>query len=349
MENKASVKNAPATVAKIKAIHGKRLTEDNISELLNCRSVPEAAEYLKNTERYGEVLSSVDTNTVHRGMLEALLRKAAFMSYIRITAFERLNKQEFYNFRILRAEMEELLDCIRYMKAGSKAHIQTVPVYMNGYTSFDLIGLAQVHDYNRLLEFTEKTPYHNLLKFFEPDKRENIDYTGCEARLRKYYFERLIGSAEGFSKEVSSSLTEFIGVQTDLINIINSFRMIKYFNAEADTIHRLMMPVSHLSADTLEGLYSSQNSIEFLKRLEKTYYGSLLQANGLDALEPEAAALRLMCRNYKRALSSTQAVPVAVYAFTHVMETEVSDIIRIIEGIRYQIPKNDIEKLLIMF
>ena len=41
MENKASVKNAPATVAKIKAIHGKRLTEDNISELLT------AAVYLK--------------------------------------------------------------------------------------------------------------------------------------------------------------------------------------------------------------------------------------------------------------------------------------------------------------
>lgn len=349
MENKAAVKNAPATVAKIKAIHGRRLTEDNISELLNCRSVPEAAEYLKNTERYGEVLSSVDTNTVHRGMLEGLLRKAAFMSYIRITAFERLNKQEFYNFRILRAEMEELLDCIRYIKAGSEAHIQTVPVYMNGYTSFDLIRLAQVHDYKGLLEFTQKTPYHNLLKFFEPENDRSVDYTGCEAGLRKYYFNRLIGSADSFSKDVSDSIKEFIGVQTDLINIINSYRMIKYFHADADTIRRLMMPVSHLSADTLEGLYSSENSIEFLKRLEKTYYGSLIQSHGLDGLDLEAAALRLMYRNYRRALSATQAVPIAVYAFTHVMETEVSDIIRIIEGIRYQIPKNDIEKLLIMF
>ena len=46
-----------ATVAKIRSLHGRMLTRDNYREILTKRSVPEIAEYLSTTRRFGELLS----------------------------------------------------------------------------------------------------------------------------------------------------------------------------------------------------------------------------------------------------------------------------------------------------
>lgn len=349
MENKNAVKNAPATVAKIRSIYGKRLRSDDFSEMLECRTVQEAAEFLKNTAAYGETLASVDTNTVHRGLLEDLLHKHEFMTYIRVAGFEQLNKQEFFNFRILREEIEQILECIRYINAGeTDKHIQTMPVYMNDYLSFDMIGLAQVKSFSDLLDFTSKTEYHNLLKFFAPEEGEKIDYTGCEVRLRRYYYNRLMESAKLFGKKTADELSEFIGVQTDLINIINSYRMTAYFHEDAEKIRRLMLPFGHMSQEKMEELYASADGEDFTRRLEKTYYGRLMKRSGIESDDLETAALRLQYDHFRRELASVQEAPAAVYAFNYLMENEVRNIIRVIEGIRYSVPRKNIEPLLIL-
>ena len=61
-------RNYNATVAKIMAIYGKRLTPQDYSELMSRQSVAEAAEYLKKNTHYSDMLSSIDTNTIHRKM-----------------------------------------------------------------------------------------------------------------------------------------------------------------------------------------------------------------------------------------------------------------------------------------
>lgn len=107
------MKNYNATVAKIMAIYGKRVTPQDYAEMMNKQSVSEAAEYLKKNTHYSSVLASIDTNTVHRGMLEDLLRRSVFETYMRITGFEHISKQEFYNYKIIQTEINEILRCIR--------------------------------------------------------------------------------------------------------------------------------------------------------------------------------------------------------------------------------------------
>jgi V/A-type H+-transporting ATPase subunit C len=89
-----------ATVAKIRALHGKMLKKENYREMLTRRSVPEIAEYLAATPRYKQALKDIDPMTVHRGFIEELLEKDNFDTYIRLCQFQQLDKVPFFDFLI---------------------------------------------------------------------------------------------------------------------------------------------------------------------------------------------------------------------------------------------------------
>ena len=90
-----------ATVAKIRAMYGKRLSAEDYAQLASFGSVSEIAEYLKKYTHYGKTLASVDTVMIHRGLLESLLRRHNFETYFRITDFENIGRAEFYNHMII--------------------------------------------------------------------------------------------------------------------------------------------------------------------------------------------------------------------------------------------------------
>ncbi len=320
---------------------------EEYSALIACPGVPEAAAYLRDSVRYADVLSGVDISSVHRGMLESLLRKSAFMTYIRITGFEQLNKQEFYNFRILWAETEELLRCIRHINAGSDGFINDAPIYIYDYTVFDLTGLAQVRTFAELVAFLKGTRYDDVLKPLAPKNGENVDYTACEMALRKLYYSRIMRSAEMFEPGVSRKLKELIGAQNDLTNIINSYRMKMYFHEDTEDISKRMLPYGKMKASKLPELYEFADEGMFRSQLARTRYGRSMKYHEFDAEELEQAVFKLKYHYVRSALSSSQDAPLSVYAFCSLAENEVSNIIRVIESIRYNIPAAEIEKLLI--
>ena len=104
-----------ATVAKARAVYGKRLKESDYAELMSKKKVSEAAEYLKRNTHYSEALANVDTSAVHRGFLESLLNKAYYDQYEKLCKFQHLNDEPFYNFLLVRFEIRELLKAILYL------------------------------------------------------------------------------------------------------------------------------------------------------------------------------------------------------------------------------------------
>ncbi|MBP1561618.1 MAG: V-type ATPase subunit [Oscillospiraceae bacterium] len=342
------MKNNNATVAKIMAIYGKRLSYQDYMELINKQSVSEAAEYLKKNTHYSELLSSIDTNTIHRGMLENLLRRSIFETYIRITGFEHLSNQEFYNYKIIQTEIDEILRCIRYINAKSDKLIADIPVYINNLMSFDLIELAKVSDFKELLVFLKKTPYHNVLKDVSPDKDGKVDVTKCETLLRTYYMKRLKESMH-FSKNDVHEMTVLLETDIDFINIINAYRLTAFFGESAESIQQNMLPFYHsLSAAKQNEIFSAPTSEEFIRRFSKTKYGQQIIGNGYEIDNLEQSIQKMRYRYAKRALKRSTSAPLSVYAFIFLLEMEVRNIIRIIEGIRYGIEANKIASLIIM-
>ena len=340
-------KNYNATVAKIMAIYGKRLKPQDYTEMMNRQSVSDVADYLKKNTYYGKLLASIDTNTIHRGMLENLLRRSVFETYMRITGFEHISNQRFYNYKIIQTEIDEIVRCIRCINAGSDKLIRDVPVYINHLTSFDLLELAKINDFSGLLDFIRKTPYYDILKNISPDEDGKVDVTKCETLLRTYYINMLRNSAD-FRSSDAKQFISFLETELDLINIINSYRLKAYFGASEDDIERDMLTFyGRLPAERQREIYSAPNAEEFIRRFAKTYYGKQMIQNGYDITNIEQSARRLRHKYARSMLRRSGSAPLSVYAFIFLRETEVQNIISIIEGIRYGVESSKIASLII--
>ncbi len=346
---KRNYSNLNATVAKLHAVYGKRLSQGDYTALMNCTSVSDAAAYLKKNTHYSRTLQDLDENTVHRGVLEDMLRRSFIEEYYRLIGFEKIGDSEFYSYITAKTETEEILVCIQHIIAGSEDHINTLPIYMKRYTSFDIMELTKVRTFSQLLEVIAKTPYYQLLKDFAPEDDINADYAACELKLWIYYYNRLLSSLDAFDKNTRSRLRYYIGLQIDTINIANSYRMIRYFHADANYIKPKMIPIYiGVPEKKFDELYASADMQSFVSVFKQTKYGREIEKRGLPLDDVERAVLLYRYKETKRAFSRSRTASECFYTFNWLLDLEVKNIIRIIKGIRYSLPVRDISELLIL-
>lgn len=342
-----------ATIAKARAIYGKRLTPEDYRELMHKNSVAEIAEYLKRNTHYRDVLSSIETSTIHRGFLETILKRWNFDLYVKLCSFQHLDEIPFYNYLVVKNEVSEIVSAILHLNAKeSDDYISSLPGYFIKHASFDLIELARARDYGEILKVIKNTPYYNIIKDFTPDEDGLYDCTMIESRLRTYYLKAVAEQIKkDFPKKTADALMSLIKTQLDLINIINGYRLKAFSNADAETIEEYSLKFyGRLSKSAQHELYSASDADDYIKRLQKTYYGRQLERLGepltRDMLEKQLHVLRV--KYAKLALRQIQSAPVSLYTIVYLFEVEVYNIISIIEGIRYKAPMSYVEKLLII-
>lgn len=334
-------------------IYGKRLREADYQELTAKKTVSEVAEYLKQNTHYASLLENIDTATIHRGHLEMLLRKNLFELYKKLCKFQQLDKQPFFRFQILHSEIRELLRAILYMNCGENdAYITTMPSYLMDFTTFPLLELARANTFPELLTIIRDTPYYAALRDIpvQPDGR--VDYTKCERNLRTFYLKWMFETIQNeFHGAARTALLDQLEVQTDLINIINAYRMKTYFHATAEQLADAMLPFSgRLPKRRMQELYEAGSTDAFMHLFLDTIYGKQVDAAQIqkDAAHFERALTRLRCDLATRSLTFSQGAAVSLYSIVFLLENELNNIITIIEGIRYEKSVSYIEELLVV-
>lgn len=342
-----------ATVAKARALYGKRLTHEDYKELLHRNSVSDVAEYLKRNTHYRSALSSVDTNTVHRGYLEELLRREGFDTYISLCKFQHLDKYDFYRYLMVQKEIELIITCILHLNADmSEEFISAVPPYFIDYASFDMIALAKARSFADIIEVIRSTPYYDVIKDSKPDENGAYNCSKIEVKLRTYYINWLESAIDkDFGGKTAKALHGLVKNQIDLINIINSYRLKSFFDVTAEEIEKDMLPAyGRLSKQKQFALFEAKDADDYIRRFRKTYYGKQIEEINLSLEKPmlENSTHALRARYAKLALRSSQTAAISVYTILYLFEIELENIINIIEGIRYNAPTEYIQKLLII-
>ena len=342
---------ANAIIAKVRALYGRMLTPAQYDELLRRQSVQEISAYLREQTPYAGALEGVQDSTIHRGQLEHLLQRDLFFQYVRLTKYVRPD-EGVYPYIVADMEIGVILACLRNLISPSRERedfIASLPTYLAPYASFDLFGLAEVRSVEELVAALARTPYGPALQYgldhFPPLESGRLRYTALELMLRTHYFRDMLRRARGTAHgEAAKQLREIVTLRAELINLSSIWRFKTYFGTPPDRIRPMLLPFRcKLSGRELDALVEARDAEAFMAELRRTAYGRHLEGDD-GPIEARLGPLHYArCRHLLRFSNDPQVVYVA---FMMLRTMEVEDVIRIIEGVRYGMPPERIEKLL---
>ncbi|HIS77442.1 MAG TPA: V-type ATPase subunit [Candidatus Merdivicinus excrementipullorum] len=336
-----------AILTKIRAILGKRLTYADYAQMARKRDVGEVAALLKENPSYAIALRNIDEGNVHRGQLEELLKKDLFYKYSALRRYD-FSGGTFYDFPIMQREIDEIIRRIVLLQADENTDfVVDLPSYMLGHTSFPLMDLARARNFEELLECVAHTPYQGILKGLGPKDIQSLNVMNCEHALYSYYYKTLHEAIQKqFYGETRQQLLEAADSEIELQNIQNIFRLKLYFHYDEPRIRQYLYPYSHrYHKAQIDALIRAEDFAQMFQILapEENEDAHVLEEDGI-----EPYTNRLCYQLERRLLRFTTKAPVAMFTFLTLRRIEVQNIIMVIEGVRYQMPQDEILKMLIL-
>ncbi len=337
-----------AILTKVHAIFGKRLTPSDFSQMARKNDVGEVAAFLKENPSYQKALKNINEAEIHRGQLEALIKKDLYYKYSSLRRYD-FSDNGFYDFILTKVEVDEILRCLMLMNAGqTEGFIIDMPSYLMHHTSFDLMVLTRAKNFDGLIEVLMGTPYAPLLKRLrQPDG--TADYLRCEFALYSYYYQFLFDSVDRhFRGETKKVLKEIMRAEIEAHNVETIFRLKYFHHMDSEQIRPLLFPYRyHLNDEKLEKILKAKTIAEMTGIAKMNRRGEEAP-KGVPEGFMEFYTHSYCYHIYKRQLHGTTKAPVAMYAFIALRNIEVQNVITVIEGVRYGQPQQEILSLLIM-
>lgn len=335
-------------LSKARAMYGKRLIKQNYDDLLACQSVGEVAVYLKNNTVYGKVLSGIEESEIHRGQLEAKLRQKLLEDYASLCHYEITVGEHFAQYFIERNEIDQILHVILLLDAGMpEEYLFNMPSYLLRHTKIDLKSLSKIKNFEDLLRALGHTEYRRILDSFHPDENGWINYTGIESALYSYLYFNMFKIIQKYTRgETTTQLNDILKSFIDLTNFTRIVRLKISYHSDPEFIKKALFPYGTFSERLLDKMIEAESEDEMTKVLETTEIGKrTMKFEHGYAGEIQRRMNFHNCHHYID-FSTHPSVVLISYIFTS--EAEISDIITIVEGIRYRLATDEIKKLLII-
>lgn len=336
-----------AISAKAHAMYGRCLTRQDFKNLLSCHSVGEVAAYLKTRTHYADVLADVNESTVHRGYLEAMIRRKLFDDYESLMYYDRSMNQRLSDYYIQKSEIEQIMRCLQLMRAGRmRDFLFSVPSFLVHTTHLDLKRMAAAGSFEELVEATGHTPYEPLLRRFLPCRVEEVSLTDVENALTSYLFHMLFDDIQSLPTRPRSEMMRLFGTQVDAINVSRILRMKRYFKMQPAAIRKNLLPVTgNLSKTVLGQMVEAEDEQKVLELFFSTA-GKWLDEKQIQHVDDLAVRLPYFAA---RRFMHFSTYPLVVFAsYIIITEMELDDLINVIEGVRYGLAPADIEKMLVL-
>ncbi len=336
-------------LTKSRAMFGKRLTAQNISDLLGCQTVTEVAAYLKNNTHYAYALRNIDDSNVHRGQLEAALdelmqSELTALSKYRVDAGEYMR-----SFMVYSTQIREILKFLRLLSAGRAGeYVFAMPKYFVKRDGLDPIRMAQAKDYVEFLRAMSGTVFYKILRSISVGEDGSIDYTMIEHAL----YSHLFSSAESvirknFRGSARDDLLGLLGTRSELSSFLNIYRFKKYYGACGDDLARSLVfdfnyKISKRTFDKMLSAESAEDVLEIFR--SETFYGREL--GDIDEEYIDQVVNRLSYKRVRHLMRFSTDPTVAVFSYLLLSGIERRDIVTIIEGVRYRVSPDQIASMI---
>ena len=344
--------SALAIVPKARAIAARRLSQSDYDELMRRRSVIEVVATLKNHPYFAKSLAGLGTNgEVHREQLEQALSKDIFFKYESLMRYS-FRENHFGAFFLVRCEVNEILAKLNLLSRGSTSqYIVQMPGFLASHTRFSLLALASAKSGQECVSVLAGTPYAALLRSCLPKDGEAPDYLACEHAFTCFYYDFCLRKLrEDLHPRERAETQQLFECEAEIENLDLIFRA-KAFFAESmppERIRSLLIPVYRtLTEKQLYALADADSLDEFLRLYNASraaaFYGSRTADDTAAADVREKSRLYATAEHLLRFSNTPQTVLAAVLCLAGL---ERSNIINVVEGVRYGLPPEKIAAFL---
>lgn len=337
-----------AVLAKARAKYGKFLTERDYANLLACQSVPEVMLYLKSHTRFASVLYEINERDVHRGRLEMLLRQHLFNEFDSLCRYDSGVSAGFSRYIVETTEVEQIVRFLVLLNSNStEKFIFAFPAFLSKHTVLNVNKLATAHDYAEFLEALRHTQYYELLKEFQPDAKGRLPVSDMENKLYAcilgHIHELIFKKTKGSEQQELSAMFRTINDYSIFSRIL---RLKKYYHLPPDVIRRNMLPeYSSLSPKLIDRMCAAESSAEVFQIMQSSGSGRMIGKIGYKYASDISP--RVQYRIAKKYIHFSNNPSVVMVAFMFLSETELMNVISLIEGVRYQLDTKTIQSMII--
>jgi len=337
-----------AIISKAKSMFSKRLMPNDYEELLKFNSIPEIVAYLKKADKYSNTLDKVMDYSMHRGQLENLIKKSYFNNVTKLVSFVSTKDRKFYELDMIKIEIEIVLSSLRSVISGNiESSIRDLPLFFRKHASFDIEEVTKSLNFRDLLFALRKTRYYDIIRPFYASEPIDIHYTDIEQSLFVNYHNIVIERINTyFTSKIRKNLMDIYQTKVEIDNIIKIYRLKKFYDADEEEIKKaLIMENIRMKKADLEELIKLPDPNDVLLSISKSVYASYIDEDDYVYIEYQAEKIKY---NISKRFMYFSTVPAIVYTvFIFLNEIEQKNIFNIIEGIRYDVKKEDIRKMLI--
>ena len=333
-----------AVIAKAKAKYGKRLTSKDYAALIKCTSVGDIVRYLKTHTAYRRCLDKVGAD-IHRGRLEEILREDHFVNYLNLCRYNRATSPVTnYLFRL--TEIRELTHYLTLLSIGRPIdYLFTLPTFFDERTEIPLAKLSVAHSYRELLELLKEHGYRQVLERFTPERDSEINIAAISDAMEVYSLTELYQQIEKVkNKKERHSLITLFDTLCDYHNYSRIMRLKRFYRLSSSAVREHLLPFGSFTGKRLDAILAHESYEEIRAALSDTPVGRRAQNIDID----EEMAVKGRYDRCRRELYFSTEPEVVLLAYYIVSETELKNIITIIEGIRYQLEPESIKAMLIL-
>lgn len=336
-----------AILAKARAMYGKRLTESDFRQLMECRTVPEIAVYLKTRTSYKNALTELNDNEIHRGQLEPMLRQNIYSDIKALSRYAEDKSRVFTDFIISEMEIEQIIRCLMLVNIGkADEYVYSMPLSLDDYARISLRDLASVRVYDDLVETLSGSKYAAVLRRNRPEEGARADIALIEAQLYNENYARVMDAMIHAKKARDrDELKDIFSAMLDFRNVSRIVRLKRFYRLDADRIRPLLIPYGRLSQRVVEEICAAPTVQDSLELINGTYLGRIMSRLDNDDRDQMAnTMINIYCRHHLR-LSPNPTI--VMISYVYLKDIELRNIINIIEATRYGWSAEEKAKLLI--
>lgn len=330
--------------SKLHTRHRAFLTDQEWDKMLDFKTVPQVIEFLVKKYGYGEVIDSSQSKDMHRTELEVNLNHYCVIEIEKMLYYFSGSYKEFFKTMLMKYEIADLLIILRSVaREEERSELSKHFIHSEKHSLINYNKLIDCQSLPQFIEALKGTPYYESLKTMTQEDALTREFH-MEMKLNLLYFRLLMERAKKLKKKDYLVAKRIIGFKIDYLNIQWIYRAIKYYNISREEILIYsLVGGNRLDYKRLKKLAYTTSMQEF-KRLAKQFLGEDLFDGEEDVLL-ETKAEKCLYKLIKKEKGSDDIGLSLAYMYS--LGMEIKDLIAVTEGIRYDLPKEEIKKYLV--